>query len=695
MIQNKTKNEVYTSKSKESAEFGVVWNEKAFTILSDSLYTNKIRAVCREYMTNAYDAHVEAGITDTPFEINVPTRLEPFFSVRDFGFGLNHDNVKKVFATFFMSTKENSNEANGCLGLGSKSGFAVGDQFTVESVFEGTKSVYLCYKDKQGRPTIDLKQQLPTQEKSGLRIVVPANLNDLGTWQEECGYVSATYSITPTIFGDTLKFQESYNRTKIFVDKLYSDGDYVALNGSGKCKVLMGNVVYDVDNISTLLPKALQNLYETFKTHINIFVKFNLGEVNIAPSREYLSLDAYTKRVLSKSLSKTLIKEYRKYVGSKDFDVSNYYKLYKKFRDTTMWGFIRDMKLPFVGSDFIVPVYRYEQTSYTSTPQKIRPFSSSMKGLLKSQQRCYEHTMRGSLENLNQLTFCNWDVEKLIVAHGEVRALKRTLENILKEFGGDHELQVLYASSEKDALFIKNYFGVKDENYVAAQDYYVEVKRKKSYRTGFGKQAQDTIVTAPFNVTTGEKDNRQPVLLTQEVCYADNELNITAPNGKYKTNVSRHYVVEILRLYGITTVVPDNSLTHNKLVKNNIKPVEFYLKRYINANKVNIIKHDVWSRNGFDVYDRHKLLEFIPNKVKEYAKLQNFETKYEGTYLLSSSDAGLKETKLYKQEQARKTNYENVVETKLATIAEKLPLLSSLHSDKDKKYYLKLEGVLK
>ena len=56
---------------------------KAFRILSDGLYSDKILAVVRELSCNAYDAHVAAGMF-VPFEVHLPHALEPWFSVKDF-----------------------------------------------------------------------------------------------------------------------------------------------------------------------------------------------------------------------------------------------------------------------------------------------------------------------------------------------------------------------------------------------------------------------------------------------------------------------------------------------------------------------------------------------------------------------------------------------------------------------------------
>ena len=50
-----------------------------FGILRNQLYSNKPLAVIREYCTNAYDAHVDAGKADEPIIITVPTHISPSF----------------------------------------------------------------------------------------------------------------------------------------------------------------------------------------------------------------------------------------------------------------------------------------------------------------------------------------------------------------------------------------------------------------------------------------------------------------------------------------------------------------------------------------------------------------------------------------------------------------------------------------
>ena len=102
----------------EESNFSIQASAKAFFILSDGLYSNKIKAVIRELSTNAYDAHVENGNVDTPFDIHLPNRLEPFFSIRDYGIGMSHDECMHLYTSYFNSTKTHRNDSVGCFRVG-------------------------------------------------------------------------------------------------------------------------------------------------------------------------------------------------------------------------------------------------------------------------------------------------------------------------------------------------------------------------------------------------------------------------------------------------------------------------------------------------------------------------------------------------------------------------------------------------
>ena len=142
ILNNTPQNEAILSNVGEIGEFRIRNSAKAFSILSSGLYANKIRAIIRELSCNAVDSHIAAGKAATPFDVHLPNSLEPHFSIRDYGTGLDHEQVKNIYTTYFESTKTDSNAYIGALGLGSKSPFSYTDNFTVTAVKNGRKGIY-------------------------------------------------------------------------------------------------------------------------------------------------------------------------------------------------------------------------------------------------------------------------------------------------------------------------------------------------------------------------------------------------------------------------------------------------------------------------------------------------------------------------------------------------------------------------
>ena len=67
------------------------------TILRDTLYSDKILAVLREYAANAWDAHREMGKPDLAIQVILPTVMNPTLIIRDFGRGLSHEDAFDVY----------------------------------------------------------------------------------------------------------------------------------------------------------------------------------------------------------------------------------------------------------------------------------------------------------------------------------------------------------------------------------------------------------------------------------------------------------------------------------------------------------------------------------------------------------------------------------------------------------------------
>lgn len=161
----------------EIGDFTIKTTPKSFQILSKGLYSDEISAPIRELATNAYDSHIAAGTENIPFEVHLPSVIEPWFSVRDFGVGMTEDEVKRIYSTYFESTKTESNDYVGCLGLGSKTPFCYTDTFSVISYQDGKKLVYTCYLEN-GYPKRAKLAEEDTDEPNGMHVQFAVDEND-------------------------------------------------------------------------------------------------------------------------------------------------------------------------------------------------------------------------------------------------------------------------------------------------------------------------------------------------------------------------------------------------------------------------------------------------------------------------------------------------------------------------------------
>jgi hypothetical protein len=142
-------------------------------VLTD-LYADAELAVLREYSTNALDSHIEAG-QSRPIEVTTPTALRPLLTIRDFGIGLDADDIRAVYSQYGKSTKRASNDAVGMLGLGCKSALAYVDQFTLTGVKDGERIQVSIARDEVGAGTMTVLDRGETDEPDGVEVCIPTD----------------------------------------------------------------------------------------------------------------------------------------------------------------------------------------------------------------------------------------------------------------------------------------------------------------------------------------------------------------------------------------------------------------------------------------------------------------------------------------------------------------------------------------
>jgi hypothetical protein len=342
-------NDVFMSGGIDNVQnFSIELNAKAFDILSKKLYSDGITALIRELTCNAVDAHIAAGTVDKEIEITFPSLFEDSFVLRDYGTGLSHDDVVKLYTTYFKSTKTNSNEFTGGLGIGSKSVFAYSDNFNLESFFNGTKYSYFLYKNN-GFPCVSLVSEEPTTEHNGLKITIAVQREDVYRFKEKGQNILKWFGNVPIKTNiDIKKLTPTLEETEY---ALYSS--YNTQSG-----VLMGNIFY---------PHKMS----VVSIHDSIVLKIAIGEVDITASREALEYTDKTKKAIEsriEKLTEQIVVKLNKEIAKED----NYFKAclkyyhYKSIEGINYNGkklttiFKTTLKIPLVEHSFSFTLVKYK-----------------------------------------------------------------------------------------------------------------------------------------------------------------------------------------------------------------------------------------------------------------------------------------------------------------------------------------------
>jgi hypothetical protein len=276
-------------------QFSIRINPKLFEALG-SLYTDPILAICREYMTNADEAHQLAGHKQ-PIRVTLPTVLKPEFVIEDKGPGLSQDKIFELFTTYGASgdEKETSNAYEGGFGLGGKCWRSYADSIIVESKHGGTKTTYSFFLDEtgMGKAAVLDKTAAPG---TGVTIRIPIKKDDIGTFTARAVKIGSMFPVRPTFTNLTdAQFKESMDDDMDFAKRTtIHKTDKFSYFGDGSASyVRMGRLIYPVtsQHLPSNFSAILKSLLEA-----GVLINFTVGELDLAPSRETLK---YTTKTVS------------------------------------------------------------------------------------------------------------------------------------------------------------------------------------------------------------------------------------------------------------------------------------------------------------------------------------------------------------------------------------------------------------
>ena len=146
-------------------------------MLSKNLYSDEVGSAVRECASNALDSHRRAGVTD-PIIVSLRVADTGWeFSVEDFGTGLSHRDVENIISKYGKSTKRDSENELGMMGLGFKAPLAYCSSFYFIARYAGWERKYMMYEGEDVN-TIDLMYEKTTTERNGVKVIIPVKSYD-------------------------------------------------------------------------------------------------------------------------------------------------------------------------------------------------------------------------------------------------------------------------------------------------------------------------------------------------------------------------------------------------------------------------------------------------------------------------------------------------------------------------------------
>jgi len=266
---------------------------KLMSVLTN-LYSDPEGAVVREYLTNGLDSQTEAlrtvpGFVWRPIEVTTPSYFNTEYKVRDFGLGMNANDIANTYSRYLTSTKESSQFETGMLGLGSKCALTYTSQFNIVGWKDGVKTSAIISQDSSGIPVFRIVDTRATDEPNGVEISIP--VRERNSFAEKTAHFLKFWKDGQVLVNGEEPVKHGWQEVKpgVFIIERPSNSYRTQLP---KSYIVMGNVAYPIDD--EFINVDLRNCYTGFAAYVE------MGAVDFPPSREQLFYNNRTKAVIEK-----------------------------------------------------------------------------------------------------------------------------------------------------------------------------------------------------------------------------------------------------------------------------------------------------------------------------------------------------------------------------------------------------------
>lgn len=258
-------------------------------MLSKNLYSDSIGSTIRECASNALDSHRRAGVKDPiVVSLTMNDRENYEFSVEDFGIGLDADDVRNIISKYGKSTKRDSNTELGMMGLGFKAPLAYSSSFYFICRKNSIERKYMMYEGEDTN-TIDLLYERATDERNGVKVIVPVKWSDKDQFfrkmKEQLAYFEDVY-FHVNVGGHVIQNNFTIYRSEHF--------QYSELASDEHLHICLDNVYYPLDFSKLEIPKL----------EFPVALRFSLTDgIFPTPNREAIRYTQEAKQVIMTRLA--------------------------------------------------------------------------------------------------------------------------------------------------------------------------------------------------------------------------------------------------------------------------------------------------------------------------------------------------------------------------------------------------------
>lgn len=279
-------------------------------VVANKQYKNPIKSIMIEYTQNSLDSHDEAGKSNVPIEITIPSEDYPYFCVRDYGIGMSNEQVSDIISKIGYSTKNTTQTLRGGFGLG-KLVFSSYNTKTMQisNYYNGKRNDWIA-RLGGGSGGIQPIGSVKTDEPKGLFIKIPVKLEDINAFRAFSHNLYSYIEPKPIIKNYA---EHNFNLHEVVEE---FDNWKICKDMSKDGIATMGGLSFPVewDNINSV-SKEFKTAITSYRNDHNLVIHFNIGDLDIVSSRDALDYGSQKTQTALGDMIKNIEEHFEKMVG--------------------------------------------------------------------------------------------------------------------------------------------------------------------------------------------------------------------------------------------------------------------------------------------------------------------------------------------------------------------------------------------